>query len=379
MTLKVAHIIPQLSQGGAEQLTLNIHHALNQKPNVQSKLFYFQPVADYGPPELLETQFLPAQVQLRLFSGLQGQVKELEAAIRDYAPQVLHCHLYESELVRACFKPGPWAHISTVHDNMRQLSPPSSFPKKPYWIQRASRTTLLRAFRQTRNHFLAISEDTQAYLKTVLPSAMHSRIALLKNAIPLHRFSHPQRAEWIPGSPLRLINVGSFVPKKNQKLAVLVLQELLNLGLDAQLILAGDGPLKAEVQEQVRTLGLSEKVFFLGNITDIELQYKEADLYLHTAWEEPFGLVLMEAMASGLSVVALDAGGNRELISDGRTGRLLPLNSTPAQVGTAIQDWMGSQKQQQEARQQAMAFAAGFGIESYVDQLLLHYNRIQPA
>jgi glycosyltransferase involved in cell wall biosynthesis len=262
---------------------------------------------------------------------------------------------------------------------MRQLLPPSSFPKKPYWIQRASRTTLLRAFRQTRNHFLAISEDTQAYLKTVLPSAMHSRIALLKNAIPLHRFSHPQRAEWIPGSPLRLINVGSFVPKKNQKLAVLVLQELLNLGLDAQLILAGDGPLKAEVQEQVRTLGLSEKVFFLGNITDIELQYKEADLYLHTAWEEPFGLVLIEAMASGLSVVALDAGGNRELISDGRTGRLLPLNSTPAQVGTAIQDWMGSQKQQQEARQQAMAFAAGFGIESYVDQLLLHYNRIQPA
>jgi hypothetical protein len=100
MTLKVAHIIPQLSQGGAEQLTLNIHHALNQKPNVQSKLFYFQPVADYGPPELLETQFLPAQVQLRLFSGLQGQVKELEAAIRDYAPQVLHCHLYESELVK---------------------------------------------------------------------------------------------------------------------------------------------------------------------------------------------------------------------------------------------------------------------------------------
>ncbi len=379
MTLKVAHIIPQLSQGGAEQLTLNIHHALNQKPNVQSKLFYFQPVADYGPPELLETQFLPAQVQLRLFSGLQGQVKELEAAIRDYAPQVLHCHLYESELVRACFKPGPWAHISTVHDNMRQLSPPSSFPKKPYWIQRASRTTLLRAFRQTRNHFLAISEDTRNYLHQVLPANMHPRIALLKNAIPLHRFSHPQRAEWIPGSPLRLINVGSFVPKKNQKLAVLVLQELLNLGLDAQLILAGDGPLKAEVQEQVRTLGLSEKVFFLGNITDIELQYKEADLYLHTAWEEPFGLVLMEAMASGLSVVALDAGGNRELISDGRTGRLLPLNSTPAQVGTAIQDWMGSQKQQQEARQQAMAFAAGFGIESYVDKLLLHYNRIQPA
>ncbi len=379
MTLKVAHIIPQLSQGGAEQLTLNIHHALNQKPNVQSKLFYFQPVADYGPPELLGTQFLPAQVQLRLFSGLQGQVKELEAAIRDYAPQVLHCHLYESELVRACFKPGPWAHISTVHDNMRQLSPPSSFPKKPYWIQRASRTTLLRAFRQTRNHFLAISEDTRNYLHQVLPANMHPRIVLLKNAVPLNRFAFPERPDWQPGQTLHLINVGSFVPKKNQAMALDVLQELLKVGIDTRLTFAGDGPLKSQVQQQAEAKGVQNRCSFLGNVQNIQAHYRHADLYLHTAWEEPFGLVLVEAMASGLSVVALDAGGNRELISDGRTGRLLPLNSTPAQVGTAIQDWMGSQKQQQEARQQAMAFAAGFGIESYVDQLLLHYNRIQPA
>jgi glycosyltransferase involved in cell wall biosynthesis len=262
---------------------------------------------------------------------------------------------------------------------MRQLSPPSSFPKKPYWIQRASRTTLLRAFRQTRNHFLAISEDTRNYLHQVLPANMHPRIVLLKNAVPLNRFAFPERPDWQPGQTLHLINVGSFVPKKNQAMALNVLQELLKVGIDTRLTFAGDGPLKIQVQQQAEAKGVQNRCSFLGNVQNIEAHYRHADLYLHTAWEEPFGLVLVEAMASGLSVVALDAGGNRELISDGRTGRLLPLNSTPAQVGTAIQDWMGSQKQQQEARQQAMAFAAGFGIESYVDQLLLHYNRIQPA
>ena len=379
MIQRVAHIIPQLSQGGAERLTLNINSELNHRPGIESRIFYFQPVADYNATDLNQCFYVPAQVRLRLLGPPEYQIHKLESAIASFNPDILHAHLFESELVRGLFRPSTWANISTMHDNMRQLKRPLGFVKKSDWIQRKTRTTLLASFRKTNNHFLAISEDTQAYLKTVLPSAMHSRIALLKNAIPLTRFSHPQRAEWIPGSPLRLINVGSFVPKKNQKLAVLVLQELLILGLDAQLTLAGDGPLKDEVQEQVRTLGLTEKVIFLGNITDIERQYKEADLYLHTAWEEPFGLVLIEAMASGLSVVALDAGGNRELITDGRTGRLLPLNSTPMHVGTAIQDWMGSQKQQQEARQQAMAFAAGFGIESYVDQLLLHYNRIQPA
>ena len=379
MTLKVAHIIPQLSQGGAEQLTLNIHRALNQKPNVQSKLFYFQPVADYGPPELLETQFLPAQVQLRLFSGLQGQVEELEAAIRAYSPQVVHCHLYESELVRACFKPGPWVHISTVHDNMRQLSPPSSFLKKPYWIQRASRTTLLRAFRQTRNHFLAISEDTRNYLHQVLPADMHPRIALLKNAVPLNRFAFPERPDWQPGQTLHLINVGSFVPKKNQAMALDVLQELLKVGIDTRLTFAGDGPLKSQVQQQAEAKGVQNRCSFLGNVQNIEAHYRHADLYLHTAWEEPFGLVLVEAMASGLSVVALDAGGNRELIQDGINGRLLPRQASPSEVALSIQTWMSQASAQRHARKNALEFAADFGMPAYVDALLNHYTQLQPA
>ncbi len=379
MTLKVAHIIPQLSQGGAEQLTLNIHHALNQNPNVQSKLFYFQPVADYGPPELLGTQFLPAQVQLRLFSGLQGQVEELEAAIRAYSPQVVHCHLYESELVRACFKPGPWVHISTVHDNMRQLSPPSSFLKKPYWIQRASRTTLLRAFRQTRNHFLAISEDTRNYLHQVLPADMHPRIALLKNAVPLNRFAFPERPDWQPGQTLHLINVGSFVPKKNQAMALDVLQELLKVGIDTRLTFAGDGPLKSQVQLLAEAKGVQNRCSFLGNVQNIEAHYRHADLYLHTAWEEPFGLVLVEAMASGLSVVALDAGGNRELIQDGINGRLLPRQASPSEVALSIQTWMSQASAQRHARKNALEFAAEFGMPAYVDALLNHYTQLQPA
>jgi glycosyltransferase involved in cell wall biosynthesis len=377
--MRVLHVIPKLGIGGAERLVLDMLHEQNKRAGVHAELIYWEPVFEHAEKDRAHTHRLPFEFASRLLRFGVGHTLPAQDFIQKFKPDVIHSHLFQAEWVARCVPQKGIKYLSSVHDNIRQLQPSLGFCSKRDLVAFWERHYTLSLYRKTNNHFLAISEDTQAYLKTVLPTAMHSRVALLKNASPLTRFSHPQRAEWIPGSPLRLINVGSFVPKKNQKLAVLVLQELLKLGLDAQLTLAGDGPLKAEVQAQVRTLGLNEKVFFLGNITDIELQYKQADLYLHTAWEEPFGLVLMEAMASGLSVVALDAGGNRELISDGRTGRLLPLNSTPAQVGTAIQDWMGSQKQQQEARQQAMAFAAGFGIESYVDQLLLHYNRIQPA
>jgi glycosyltransferase involved in cell wall biosynthesis len=262
---------------------------------------------------------------------------------------------------------------------MRQLSPPSSFPKKPYWIQRASRTTLLRAFRQTRNHFLAISEDTRNYLHQVLPANMHPRIVLLKNAVPLNRFAFPERPDWQPGQTLHLINVGSFVPKKNQAMALDVLQELLKVGIDTRLTFAGDGPLKSQVQQQAEAKGVQNRCSFLGNVQNIEAHYRHADLYLHTAWEEPFGLVLVEAMASGLSVVALDAGGNRELIQDGINGRLMPRQASPSEVALSIQAWMSQASAQRHARKNALEFAAEFGMPAYVDALLNHYTQLQPA
>ena len=333
--MRVLHVIPKLGIGGAERLVLDMLHEQNKRAGVHAELIYWEPVFEHAEKDRAHTHRLPFEFASRLLRFGVGHTLPAQDFIQKFKPDVIHSHLFQAEWVARCVPQKGIKYMSSVHDNIRQLQPSLGFCSKRDLVAFWERHYTLSLYRKTNNHFLAISEDTQAYLKTVLPTAMHSRVALLKNAIPLTRFSHPQRAEWIPGSPLRLINVGSFVPKKNQKLAVLVLQELLKLGLDAQLTLAGDGPLKAEVQAQVRTLGLNEKVFFLGNITDIELQYKQADLYLHTAWEEPFGLVLMEAMASGLSVVALDAGGNRELISDGRTGRLLPLNSTPCLLYTS--------------------------------------------
>ncbi len=70
-------------------------------------------------------------------------------------------------------------------------------------------------------------------------------------------------------------------------------------------------------------LGISSKVHFHGVVNDLPKHYEYCNVYVHVSLSESFGLAILEAMAAGLPVVALRAGGNEELIDHGRTGILL--------------------------------------------------------
>jgi glycosyltransferase involved in cell wall biosynthesis len=76
-------------------------------------------------------------------------------------------------------------------------------------------------------------------------------------------------------------------------------------------------------EEKAKALGVSDQCFFEGNVNNVEQYLWDADIYVHTATYEPLGLVLLEAMAAGLTVVTLDGGGNRDLMIDGKNGYLL--------------------------------------------------------
>lgn len=99
--------------------------------------------------------------------------------------------------------------------------------------------------------------------------------------------------------------------------------------VDAMLVVVGDGPLRRELEEQAMELG-KEKVQFLGGKTHEELKtiYASADIFVAPSVtakdgaQEGFGLVMLEAMASGLPVVASNSGGITQLIKDGENGLL---------------------------------------------------------
>lgn len=105
------------------------------------------------------------------------------------------------------------------------------------------------------------------------------------------------------------------------------------------LLLAGDGPLRNEMEGIVCSLGIQHRVRFLGVRRDVLQLMNAADAYVMSSSREGLPNVLLEAHATGLPVVATDVGGNREIVRDGESGFIVP-SRNPDALARAMQHLM---------------------------------------
>jgi glycosyltransferase involved in cell wall biosynthesis len=110
----------------------------------------------------------------------------------------------------------------------------------------------------------------------------------------------------------------------------------------AQLWIVGDGALRGNLEAQARALGLAEAALFLGNRPDVASLLGQVDVFaFSTTRDEGFGIVLIEAMAAGIPVVASDVAACREVLADGEAGLLVP-PSDPAALASTIRQVLNS-------------------------------------
>lgn len=102
-----------------------------------------------------------------------------------------------------------------------------------------------------------------------------------------------------------------------------------------RLVIAGDGPLRAEIERQVNEAGLGPRISLLGLRSDVPTLMNAADGYVMASAWEGLPMVLLEAAALGLPVVATQVGGNAEIVLPGRTGSLVPPRDAVA-LGAAL-------------------------------------------
>ncbi|MGE5578844.1 MAG: glycosyltransferase family 4 protein [Bacillota bacterium] len=126
------------------------------------------------------------------------------------------------------------------------------------------------------------------------------------------------------GRPL-VIFVGRLVPEKGPQVLVDALPDVLREFPAAELILAGDGPMEGEIRRRVYQAGLGKVVTLAGRLDDKGLArlYERAWVAAFPSSYEPFGIVALEAMATGVPCIAGDAGGLREVVRNGETGVLV--------------------------------------------------------
>jgi glycosyltransferase involved in cell wall biosynthesis len=153
-----------------------------------------------------------------------------------------------------------------------------------------------------------------------------------------------------------------------------VVHRLKKDGFHILVKIAGDGPLRDDLESQARELGIEDTVEFVGQTIDVPKLMSEGAILVHTSDSEGYPNVVMEAMASGRPVVATNVGDTSRLIEDGRTGFLVQAGDDEAltrRLAVLLTDRNLRESMGQAARTKA---EREFSLSRLVDQTLIAYR-----
>lgn len=166
-------------------------------------------------------------------------------------------------------------------------------------------------------------------------------------------------------------SVAAFLPAKNHEFLLRVFADVARRDPDARLLLVGDGPLMMQIQQRTEDHGLAERVQFLGRRPDVPDLMSAMDCFLFPSLHEGFGLVALEAQASGLPCVLSTAVPPEVVVTPACTR--LPLEEDPVTWADAVLNGQGPHDRLDGI---AAVTAAGLTKEATTDQDEAVYERL---
>ncbi|QNH00821.1 glycosyltransferase [Pseudomonas sediminis] len=208
--------------------------------------------------------------------------------------------------------------------------------------KRRSRQLFANFFRK-RLSLLGVSNAVRDDMRACLPGWPVERIETLYNridveAVQAEQVSREQAREHLglPQDAWVVGNVGRLHPDKDQATLIRGFALALpQLPAGSLLVVMGSGRLEAQLKELALELGVSESVRFLGQVANGRRYFKAFDVFALTSDHEPFGMVLLEAMAAGVPVICSDCGGGREVV---KGSGLLVAFAQPSTLATGLRE-----------------------------------------
>ncbi len=176
-----------------------------------------------------------------------------------------------------------------------------------------------------------------------------------------------------------ILSVGRLAEQKNPLLLLKAFSEITEEYPEYRLVYIGEGPLHKELEEFARKKDILDKVIFKGIVSDVENYLRRASLFVLTSDFEGMPNVLMEAMATGISVISTDCpcGGPKSLIRSPQEGSLIPCNDKSAlvlELRKLLQNDEILQKMGKSARNRANDFKSDKILGQWKDYIIGNYN-----
>jgi glycosyltransferase involved in cell wall biosynthesis len=303
----------------------------------------------------------------------------LTLSLGDFVPDVVHVHhpffLGDTGLRLAAVHnlPVVFTHHTMYEQYTHYL--PTPLPS----IERFT-IRLVTEFANHCDHVVAPSESVAAVLRE---RGVTSPITAIPTGIDREKFASGDGARarvryGLPADAFVVGHVGRLAPEKNLEFLVAAVCQFLTRHRSAHFLLVGDGPLAEELTRSCSQGGLRERFHHPDHALsgeDLYDAYAAMNVYAFTSQSETQGMVLAEAMAAGVPVVAVDAPGARDILRDRRNGRLVAPDDQSAFVKAL--EWIASldARQRRELDEEVAATAAEFSMERTVRRLVDVYEQ----
>ena len=326
------HLVDGLKSGGAEILITHLIKALGTK-HYKHYVYYF---ADDGPVrEKLEAFGIPVykgkerasiKQPIRFLATLFIQMQDLISLIRRKRIQVMQAHMNPAnQLAVAVGRISRTPVFPTVH------TPAAFVDNRSFWDLRVY-------FKKAVNHVIYRAADRVLVVSQEIKEIIQQRFGLkddkllfLKNGIVFDdnapRLLDLQTEFPDSANKLKLIAVGRLVALKSFDILVRAIGEVVNQGLtDLLVLIAGKGEERMQLEKLIQDLQIGDCVKLLGLRDDVMDLMKTCDLFVMPSRYEGLSLAMIEAMACGLPIIASDARGLKDCITDEQNGLLFPVD-----------------------------------------------------
>ncbi|HUW38659.1 MAG TPA: TIGR03088 family PEP-CTERM/XrtA system glycosyltransferase [Rhodocyclaceae bacterium] len=318
----IAHIVYRFDVGGLENGIVNL---INNMPNepFRHAVIALTEITDFRHRIVREgvsfsALHKPPGHGLRLYPQLYRLFRELQ-------PAIVHTrNLAALEAALPAWAAGVPMRIHGEHG--RDIGDLDGSSRKYRWLR--------RLYRPFVRQYIALSRDLEHYL-TSRVGVPGKRVVQIYNGVDATRF-HPANAArepvegcpfidpsmWLVGTVIRMQQVKD--PLTLTRAFIRSLQIAPALKDKLRLVMVGGGPLRVEVQALLGRAGVADLAWLPGERSDVAAILRGLDCFVLPSLAEGISNTILEAMATGLPVIATRVGGNAELVDAGRTGELVP-------------------------------------------------------
>lgn len=308
--MKILHILNNLEFGGTEKLIVELSNVMSSKGEEVS-ILTFSEGASILKRVQLNSKINFITMKTSRFNPLIP--KKIQRFLNNSEYDIIHVHLFPALYWMAFVKKRhPWLKmVFTEHSTYnRRMKIPILKPFE-------------RSIYLSYDKIIAISPSVKESLVKWLGRAFSDKIKVIYNGIDTKSFSKKDCNDFYSiknKQTIKIVMVASFNHYKDQFTLV---KSIPYVPENIEVILLGDGKRLKQVQKLVRALNLTERVRFLGYRRDVPLILNEADIYVHSVKYEGFGLSVVEAMSTGLPIVASDINSLRDVL--GKCGEYFPV------------------------------------------------------